>query len=241
MVELLPSDATRWQRRNRRYLGVSFAVSHFIHPGVILALAALDRELFWKLTNITTIVLAGAAYLFIAAMTATSFDRTAAWLGPPKSQFPAFCVAAVVFLQRHRSKASRAYLDIPVDEMTDSTLARYVSKVTIRESKAWLNWYWPAHSGGGVGTSDGELMAVFNKKVVGYRPPIGLIASHLVVYGGGPGLSRIAAPFSAEQLENFPMVNEALCAGPFDEVAILDLRDFLWVKGAGWAKLPDET
>jgi sulfoxide reductase heme-binding subunit YedZ len=82
MVELMPSDATRWQRRNRRYLGVSFAVSHFIHLGAIVALAALDRELFWKLTNIATIALAGTAYLFIAAMTATSFDRTAAWLGP---------------------------------------------------------------------------------------------------------------------------------------------------------------
>ena len=80
----MPSDATRWQRRNRRYLGVSFAVSHFIHLGVILALATLDRELFWKLTNVMTIVLAGTAYLFIAAMTATSFDRTAAWLGPRK-------------------------------------------------------------------------------------------------------------------------------------------------------------
>ena len=64
LVELMPSKATRWQRRNRRYLGVSFAVSHFIHLGVILALAALDRELFWKLTNLTTIVLAGTAYLF---------------------------------------------------------------------------------------------------------------------------------------------------------------------------------
>ena len=84
MVDLLPSDATRWQRRNRRYLGVSFAVSHFIHLGAILALAALDRELFWKLTNVMTIVLAGTAYLFIAAMTATSFDRTTAWLGPRK-------------------------------------------------------------------------------------------------------------------------------------------------------------
>jgi hypothetical protein len=84
MVELVPSEATRWQRRNRRYLGVSFAVSHFIHLGVILALAALDRELFWKLTNLTTIALAGTAYLFIAAMTATSFDGAAAWLGPRK-------------------------------------------------------------------------------------------------------------------------------------------------------------
>jgi hypothetical protein len=82
LVTLAPSDLTRWQRRNRRYLGVSFAVSHFIHLAVILTLATLDRALFWKLTNLSTIVLAGTAYLFIAAMTATSFDRTAAWLGP---------------------------------------------------------------------------------------------------------------------------------------------------------------
>ena len=68
MVDLVPSDATRWQRRNRRYLGVSFAVSHFIHLGVIVALAGFDRDLFWKLTSVSTIVLAGAAYLFIAAM-----------------------------------------------------------------------------------------------------------------------------------------------------------------------------
>jgi len=84
MVELLPSAATRWQRRNRRYLGVSFAVSHFIHLAAIVSLALVDKALFWKLTNLGTIVLAGAAYLFIAAMTATSFDRTAAWLGPRK-------------------------------------------------------------------------------------------------------------------------------------------------------------
>jgi len=82
LAELMPSEVTRWQRRNRRYLGVSFAVSHFIHLAAILALATLDIALFWKLTNVTTIVLAGTAYLFIVAMTATSFDRTAAWLGP---------------------------------------------------------------------------------------------------------------------------------------------------------------
>jgi hypothetical protein len=82
MVELLPGDATRWQRRNRRYLGVSFAVSHFIHLAAIVSLAVVDKVLFWKLTNLGTIVLAGAAYLFIAAMAATSFDRSAAWLGP---------------------------------------------------------------------------------------------------------------------------------------------------------------
>lgn len=84
LVELAPFEAPRWQRRNRRYLGVSFAVSHFIHLGVVLALGALDATLFWRLTNVATIVLAGTAYLFIAAMLATSFDRTAGWLGPRK-------------------------------------------------------------------------------------------------------------------------------------------------------------
>jgi sulfoxide reductase heme-binding subunit YedZ len=84
MVELLPSEAARWPRRNRRYLGASFAVSHLIHLIAILALVSIDQVLFWKLTNINTIVLAGTAYLFIAAMAATSFDRAAAWLGPRK-------------------------------------------------------------------------------------------------------------------------------------------------------------
>lgn len=82
LCELAPGDFTRWQRRNRRYIGVSFAISHFIHLAAIVALGVVDRALFWHLTNIMTIVVAGSAYLFIAGMLATSFDRTAAWLGP---------------------------------------------------------------------------------------------------------------------------------------------------------------
>jgi hypothetical protein len=81
LVELAPSGFTRWQRRNRRYLGVSFAVSHLIHLAALVTLARVDQELFWKLTNLANVVLAGTAYLLLAAMTATSFDRTAAWLG----------------------------------------------------------------------------------------------------------------------------------------------------------------
>ena len=84
LVELAPNGFTRWQRRNRRYLGVSFAVSHAIHLAALIALARTDAELFWRLTNPATIALAGTAYLLLAAMTATSFDRTAAWLGARK-------------------------------------------------------------------------------------------------------------------------------------------------------------
>src|SRR4051812_509125 len=84
VAQFAPSGVTRWLRRNRRYLGVSFATSHFIHLAALVALARTDSALFWTLTNPANVVLAGTAYLFIAAMTATSFDRTAAWLGARK-------------------------------------------------------------------------------------------------------------------------------------------------------------
>jgi methionine sulfoxide reductase heme-binding subunit len=84
LLRLQASGITRWLRRNRRYLGVSFAISHLIHLGALVALARVDQELFWQLTTAANVVLAGAGYMFIAAMTATSFDRTAAWLGPRK-------------------------------------------------------------------------------------------------------------------------------------------------------------
>jgi sulfoxide reductase heme-binding subunit YedZ len=81
LVELTPNDWTRWQRRNRRYLGVSFAVSHFIHLAVLIALVRIDHDLFWQLTTVANIFLAGTAYIFLAAMTATSFDGAVKWLG----------------------------------------------------------------------------------------------------------------------------------------------------------------
>ena len=77
---LWPSPATRWLRRNRRYLGVSFAYSHLLH---LLAIVALLRVADSPpQIGASTLVGGGIAYAFIAAMTATSFDRTARWLGP---------------------------------------------------------------------------------------------------------------------------------------------------------------
>ena len=74
--QLAPGEMTRWQRRNRRYLGVSFAVSHG-HPSRRPGRAGADRQrAVLDAHDPANIVLAGTAYLFIAAMTATSFDRT---------------------------------------------------------------------------------------------------------------------------------------------------------------------
>ena len=72
-----PGRTTRWLLANRRQVGVSFAVSHAVHLLAILALARLQ-----PVFTDASILIAVLGYVAIAAMTATSFDRTAAWLGP---------------------------------------------------------------------------------------------------------------------------------------------------------------
>lgn len=68
---------TQWLLRNRRYLGVSFAVSHFAHFGAIVALSrALGAS-----PPVHLAVLGGIGDVLLIAMVLTSFDRSAAWLG----------------------------------------------------------------------------------------------------------------------------------------------------------------
>ena len=76
-----PNKWTRWQMSNRRYLGLSFAVSHTIHLVAILAFAQLDPLGFHAASNFGSIISGGLAYVFIAAMAATSFDAAQRWLG----------------------------------------------------------------------------------------------------------------------------------------------------------------
>lgn len=73
------TPATAWLLRNRRYLGLSFAVSHGLHLISILGLSLLLGDAFE--VDVPTIVGGGGAYLMIALMAATSSDRAYAWLG----------------------------------------------------------------------------------------------------------------------------------------------------------------
>ncbi len=82
LARLYPNAWTRWQRRNRRALGVTFAASHGLHAIAIGAFAAMDPAGFAAATNLGSYVFGGIGYAFIIAMTATSFDRTAAAIGP---------------------------------------------------------------------------------------------------------------------------------------------------------------
>jgi methionine sulfoxide reductase heme-binding subunit len=77
-----PGAWTRWQLANRRYLGLSFAVSHGIHLIAIIVFARIAPMAFDQASNPQTRFVGEIGYAFIFAMTVTSFDATAAWLGP---------------------------------------------------------------------------------------------------------------------------------------------------------------
>lgn len=76
-----PNRWTRWQRANRRYLGLSFAAVHVIHAiAIAIFIARYPRE--FQEVHPGSNVPGGIGYLFLLAMTVTSFDRTAAMIGP---------------------------------------------------------------------------------------------------------------------------------------------------------------
>src|SRR6195952_4316966 len=81
LARLWPNAWTRWQRRNRRYLGVTFAASHAIHAVAIACFAVMDPAGYASATSIASYIFGGIGYAFIIAMTATSFDRTAQAIG----------------------------------------------------------------------------------------------------------------------------------------------------------------
>lgn len=81
LAQIFPSPTTHWLRRNRRYLGVAFAFSHLVHLVFIILLFKLDPATFWIGRTPTSLIAPSITYVFIFAMAATSFDRTAEAIG----------------------------------------------------------------------------------------------------------------------------------------------------------------
>ena len=74
--KLKPSQASSWLLQNRRYLGLSMAISHGFHAIAISGVAILTSENMVR-DNFT----ANLGYVFILLMTITSFKRPATILG----------------------------------------------------------------------------------------------------------------------------------------------------------------
>jgi DMSO/TMAO reductase YedYZ heme-binding membrane subunit len=81
LFQLWRVPVTRWLLANRRYIGVSFGVSHYAHLAALIALGRVSPA-FVESLNAVTLVGGGLGYVFLTAMVATSFDSTAALLGP---------------------------------------------------------------------------------------------------------------------------------------------------------------
>lgn len=74
------SGATAWLRRNRRYLGVSFATSQTIHLLALAALASASSG-FRSSVDMVTLIAGGGAYVFTFAMALTSSDAAVRRMG----------------------------------------------------------------------------------------------------------------------------------------------------------------
>ena len=70
------NNLANWLSSNRRYLGLSMAISHGFHAVAITAVALLTSENMVRNNNGATL-----GYVFILLMTITSFKRPAAILG----------------------------------------------------------------------------------------------------------------------------------------------------------------
>lgn len=77
--QLWRTEATAFAIKNRRYFGVSMAVSHLIHGSAIVWLIAAFPAAYQ--VNATTLVGGGLGFAFIAAMAATSSDAAFKALG----------------------------------------------------------------------------------------------------------------------------------------------------------------
>jgi hypothetical protein len=77
--QLWRTDATAYAIKNRRYFGVSMAVSHGIHGIAIVWLLTAFPSAYQ--VNATTLVGGGLGFAFIAAMAATSSDAAFKALG----------------------------------------------------------------------------------------------------------------------------------------------------------------
>jgi methionine sulfoxide reductase heme-binding subunit len=86
LVKYRPTDFAKWILQNRRWFGLGFAFSHFVHAGLLIALINADSALFWTLTNMRSVVTGSIAYIFIALLAATSLDGAVKALGARRWQ-----------------------------------------------------------------------------------------------------------------------------------------------------------
>lgn len=106
-----PNAITAWVRRYRRYLGLSFAGSHLVHAVAILAYLQADPVGFHASQQPIGYVINGIGYAYIIAMAATSFDRSAALIGPVAWRWLHLTGSYFLWFAFAKSYFPRAFMD----------------------------------------------------------------------------------------------------------------------------------
>ena len=78
LARLWPNAWTRWLRRNRRALGVSFAASHGLHAAAIVGFAAMDQAGFAAATSPASYVFGGLGYALLGTSRQLAVGPTSA-------------------------------------------------------------------------------------------------------------------------------------------------------------------
>ena len=81
LESLRPSSLSRWTLRNRRWIGLSFASSHFIHLGLNVSMTVVFPDPFVSQQSMAQWVFGGLAYRFVFLMALTSSDQVQHWMG----------------------------------------------------------------------------------------------------------------------------------------------------------------
>ena len=113
---LYKNNFSKWMIQNRRYLGLSFALSHFVHLGAIFALGILYPHPFLDELSLTTYIGGSIAYAYILAMSITSFMPVRKKMKPAHWKFLHVTGSYffwIVFAQSYIPKAPHDFIYIP--------------------------------------------------------------------------------------------------------------------------------
>ncbi|MDZ4861579.1 MAG: hypothetical protein SGI88_21610 [Candidatus Hydrogenedentes bacterium] len=132
---------SRYLLKNRRYIGVSFAMEHTVHFLCLVVLFVWFPDPFRAALLPVTLIGGGLAYVFIALMTLRSFDRTAAMIGP-RAWRALHTVGAyyiwVLFAQSYFPRAWKDVWYIPFAAMLVGGLMLRIAAALARRSRAQL-------------------------------------------------------------------------------------------------------
>lgn len=106
-----PGEFTVWLCKNRRYIGVAFAGSHLVHAIAIGAYIKADAHAFYASQQPIGYILNGLGYVFIIAMTATSFDAPARAIGSKAWKWLHLIGAYYIWFAFAKSYFPRAAMD----------------------------------------------------------------------------------------------------------------------------------